>query len=166
MNVKGYEIRPGANLQGANLSGTDLWRTDLSWANLQGANLSGTDLRGANLQGTDLSGTDLWGANLRGANLRGANLQGANLQGPDLRGTDLREANLDYTVINLRCSGTNWKADEKQAKQIMLHALELSIDYFPGGLTEKQVTWLMSGHRADEDCFQKFFEKVSRKEEK
>ena len=80
----------------------------------------------------------------------------ANLQEADLEG-----ANLDYSVINLQCGGTNFKIDEKLARQIMLHSLELSIDYFPGGLTKDQITWLMEGHRASESCFEKFFKKIT-----
>ena len=118
---------------------------------------AGADLMGANLRGADLRGADL-----KDADLRCADLMGANLRGADLRDADLRCANLDYAQINLQCSGTNFKIDEKLAKQIMLHALELSIDHFPGGITKEQVTWLMSGHRADEDCFQEFFEKVNK----
>lgn len=41
MIVKGYEIKPNANLYRANLDG----------ANLDGANLRGADLRGADLRG-------------------------------------------------------------------------------------------------------------------
>jgi hypothetical protein len=96
------------------------------------------------------------------ADLVDADLVGANLRGADLRYADLRGADLDYSVINLRCSGTNFKVCERLAKQIMLHALELSIDHFPGGLTKEQITWLMSGHRADEDCFQEFFKKANK----
>ena len=44
MNVKGYKIKAGANLQDADLQG----------ANLQRANLEGADLRYANLLGADL----------------------------------------------------------------------------------------------------------------
>ena len=142
MKINRYEIKAGAYLRGADLRGSDL----------RGADLRGSDLRGAYLRGANLRGSDLMGANLRGADLRGAYLSDA----------DLRCANLDYAQINLQCSGTNFKIDEKLAKQIMLHALELSIDHFPGGITKEQVTWLMSGHRADEDCFQEFFEKVNK----
>jgi len=64
--VRGYTIKPGADLARANLSG----------ANLKGANLSG-----ANLEGADLSGASLEGADLRDANLSGANLSSARFQG-------------------------------------------------------------------------------------
>ena len=48
--VRGYEIKPGADLRGADLSGADLSGLDLS-----GANLAGANLQGANLERADLS---------------------------------------------------------------------------------------------------------------
>lgn len=78
------------------------------------------DLRYANLQGADLQGADL-----RGANLRGANLQGADLRDADLRDADLQRANLDFSCLPLWCGGLNFKIDEKQAKQIMYHVINL-----------------------------------------
>jgi hypothetical protein len=62
VEVKGYEIGPGANLKGANLAGANL-----GWADLEGA-----DLTGANLEGADLTGANLGWADLEGANLKGA----------------------------------------------------------------------------------------------
>jgi hypothetical protein len=90
--VRGYEIKPWANLsradlREANLSGADLRGADLSEANLSEANLSG-----ANLSRADLSEANLSEANLREANLREANLREANLSGADLRGADLSGA--------------------------------------------------------------------------
>ena len=83
MKIKGYEIKPGADLRGADLHGADL--------------------RGANLRGADLYGANLYRANLYGANLCDANLRGANLCRADLREADLRGAKytteLDYTKI-------------------------------------------------------------------
>ena len=67
MKVKGYEIKPRANLSSANLSSADLRGANLSSANLYGANLRGADLRGANLRGAGLYGASLYGANLIGA---------------------------------------------------------------------------------------------------
>ena len=72
MIVKGYEIKPRANLSGANLYGAYLSGAYLYGANLSGADLYGADLYGANLSGANLSGADLSGANLFGANLSGA----------------------------------------------------------------------------------------------
>ena len=40
MNVNGYEIGPGANLEGANLTYTNLEGANLTHANLKGANLA------------------------------------------------------------------------------------------------------------------------------
>ena len=39
VEVNGYTIEPGANLEGANLEGANLTGADLSWAFLEGANL-------------------------------------------------------------------------------------------------------------------------------
>ena len=49
-----------------------------------------------------------------------ANLRGANLQGADLRG-----ANIDFSCLPLWCGGLNFKIDEKQAKQLMYHVINL-----------------------------------------
>ncbi len=85
--VKGYVIRPKA---------------DLYMAELGGADLSEVDLRGANLRGADLKEAILTGVDLRYANLRGANLRGA-----DLKEADLRMANLNEVRYN---SLTSWPA--------------------------------------------------------
>jgi hypothetical protein len=77
MNIKGYEITPGVNLQGVNLRGADLQGVNLQGVNLQGVNLHGVKLYGANLLGANLQGADLQGVKLYGANLQGANLRGA-----------------------------------------------------------------------------------------
>ena len=78
------------------------------------------DLRHAYLQGADLQGAYLRGADLRGANLRYADLQGANLQGANLQGADL-----DFSCLPLWCGGVDFKIDEKQAKQLMYHVINL-----------------------------------------
>ncbi len=62
VEVKGYEIGPGADLKGADLAGADLAWADLEGADLTGANLAGADLKGANLGWADLTGADLKGA--------------------------------------------------------------------------------------------------------
>ena len=45
VEVNGYTIKPGANLEGADLAGALLRDSNFS-----GANLSGADLKGANLE--------------------------------------------------------------------------------------------------------------------
>ena len=50
VEVNGYTIEPGANLEGANLEGANLYG-----ANLEGANLERARLRGANLYSASLS---------------------------------------------------------------------------------------------------------------
>jgi hypothetical protein len=94
MAIRGYEIKPYANLRGAYLRGADL-----IGANLRGANLRGADLYGANLYGAYLYGANLYGANLYGANLRGACLIGADLYGANLRGAGLTNTKLPHFQI-------------------------------------------------------------------
>jgi uncharacterized protein YjbI with pentapeptide repeats len=65
MNVNGYEIKPGANLEGA----------DLYDANLKGACLKGACLKGACLVGAKLEGACLVGAKLAGASVTGTILE-------------------------------------------------------------------------------------------
>ena len=119
-----------ANLQGANLRGSNLQGVYFRDANLRYANLQDANLRYANLQGVDLryakfQYVDLRDANLRGADLRGVDLRGGNLWGSNLRGADLRGADLDFSVLNLSCGGLNFKIDERQAKQLMYHVINL-----------------------------------------
>jgi uncharacterized protein YjbI with pentapeptide repeats len=73
-----------------------------------------------NLQGAHLMGAHLMGADLRGAHLRGAHLMGAHLRGAHLMG-----ANLDFSCLPLWCGGLNFKIDERQAKQLMYHVINL-----------------------------------------
>ncbi len=103
--VRGYAIKPGADLSWADLSGADLSRADLSGADLSGANLSradlsGADLSGANLSGADLSRADLSWANLSGADLSRANLSGADLSWANLSGADLSRADLSRADLS------------------------------------------------------------------
>ena len=72
MFVRGYKIKPWANLSEANLSGANLSRANLSRADLSRADLSRADLSGAYLSEANLSGANLSGANLSEANLSGA----------------------------------------------------------------------------------------------
>jgi len=69
----------------------------------------------AYLQGADLQYADLRGAHLRGAHLRGADLEDADLQG----------ANLDFSCLPLWCGGMNFKIDERIAKQLAYHLINL-----------------------------------------
>ena len=49
VEVNGYKIKPGADLERAKLEGADLSGADLARANLFGAKLEGADLSGADL---------------------------------------------------------------------------------------------------------------------
>ena len=89
VEINGYTIEPGADLQGADLQGTDLRGADLREADLSFANLFGsflsplitsewfclTKFTDANLTGADLTGAYLHCADLSGANLALANLR-------------------------------------------------------------------------------------------
>jgi len=109
---------------------TDGIRLNLRDAYLQYANLQDADLRGAYLQYANLQHANLQDADLRGADLRGADLQYADLRDADLRGAYLQRAylqgaDLDFSVLTLWCGGLNFKIDEKQAKQLMYHVINL-----------------------------------------
>ena len=109
-----------ADLKYANLIDANLSDADLRYANLSDADLSYADLRYANLSDADLSYADLSDANLRYANLRYANLSDADLSDADLSG-----ANLDFSQLNLSCKGLNFKIDERIAKQLVYHVINL-----------------------------------------
>ena len=131
-DLRGEDLR-WADLRRANLRGANLREADLRGADLGRADLRGADLRGANLRGADLGRADLREADLRGAGLRGADLRRANLREADLRRAilyraNLREADLDFSVLNLSCNGIDFKIDERFAKQIAYHFVNL-MDY-------------------------------------
>jgi hypothetical protein len=116
-------------------------------ADLTGANLIDADLTGANLTDADLTGANLRGANLTGANLRGANLRGANLTGANLTGADI-----DYSCLPLWCGGLDFKIDERIAKQLMYHVLNLMIysDIEIPDSKEELIKFANEFHRIDE----------------
>lgn len=127
LNVVGgtrAELR-GAYLRGADLQGVDLRDANLRDANLQYADLRDADLQSADLQSAELQGAKLQRADLRDAELQGAKLQRAELQRADLQGADLRDAKLDFSQLNLACVGLNFKIDERIAKQLMYHVINL-----------------------------------------
>ena len=68
---------------------------------------------------------DLQGANLKGADLQGADLQYAKLKGVNLKGAYLQGANIDFSSLPLWCGGLDFKIDERQAKQLMYHVINL-----------------------------------------
>jgi hypothetical protein len=77
-------------------------------------------LSGANLHEANLSWANLHEADLSGANLSWANLSWANLHEADLSGADL-----DFSQLNLSCKGLNFKIDERLAKQLVYHVVNL-----------------------------------------
>ena len=108
-------------------------RANLRYANLRYANLRYANLRYANLSNVNLSYVDLRGANLSNANLRGANL--------------------DFSQLNLSCKGLNFKIDERIAKQIAYHLVNL-MDYskieLPSDLRQfANETHLIKEHKLD-----------------
>ena len=87
VEVNGYTIEPGANLEGADFEGEDFHDIELqdpgsyvsyTTPDLQGANLRNTNFQEASLSGGLLHRVDLQGANLDRADLSGAGLKGAN----------------------------------------------------------------------------------------
>jgi hypothetical protein len=121
----------------------------LKSANLLGADLLGADLRSANLRSADLRSANLLGANLRSANLLGADLRGANLRSANLRSADLRSANIDFSCLPLWCGGIDFKIDEKQAKQLVYHVLNL-MQYSDIKMPENIYKWLKDSHLVTE----------------
>ena len=109
--IKGYEIKPGADLRKA-----DLGRANLYGARLKGANLGRADLREANLTRADLEGAYLTEADLRGANLGGANLGGANLKEADLEGMIIDDGT-DHETGELRTYVIGYKMEEEDYKE-------------------------------------------------
>jgi hypothetical protein len=105
-----------ANLRGVDLREISLQRVDLRLA----------DFQGACLQRADLLGADLRGACFRGADLRGIILQRADIRLVDFRLADLREANLDFSCLPLWCGGLDFKVDEKIARQMLYHLLNIA----------------------------------------
>ena len=96
---------------------------------------------------------NLKGADLRYADLRGADLRGADLRGADLRGADLRRAKLDFACLPLWCGGLNFKIDEKQAKQLMYHVINLMqySELDVNKVVKKQMyKWLSDSHLVTE----------------
>jgi hypothetical protein len=88
-------------------------------------------------------------ANLALANLRGANLEGANLIRANLIGANLERANLDFSVINLSCKGLNFTIDDRIAKQLIYHVINLMqhSDLQVDSIFKKSVyKWLASSH--------------------
>ena len=158
-----------ADFKGADLEGADLEGADLEGANFKGANLEGADLRDADLefselQGANLKGADLEGADLHGANLKGADLKGANLRDADLEGVNLEGADLDFSCLPLWCAGLNFKIDERIAKQLTYHLINLMqhSDLKVSKIFKKEVyKWLEDSHLVKERLLPKIEEKES-----
>jgi hypothetical protein len=129
-------------------------RLSLCSANLTDADLSYTCLRGADLSNANLTDADLLCADLRDADLRSAYLRGADLSYAYLRdanfiGADLRNANLDFSQLNLSCRGINFKIDERLAKQLMYHIINLMqySDLDTNKIVKKNMfKWLENSH--------------------
>ena len=103
----------------------------------------------ADLRWTNLRGADLHGADLRGADLSWANLCGADLHGADLSCANLSCANLDFSQLNLSCKGLDFKIDERLAKQLVYHVVNLMqySDLDTSKIFKKQVfKWLEDSH--------------------
>lgn len=151
------------NLRYADLQRADLRYADLRGADLQDANLQEAYLQGANLQGADLRGADLQDAYLQGAYLQGADLQGAKLQGAKLQGADLQGADIDFSCMPIWCGGLNFRIDEKQAKQLMYHFINLMqySDIDTSKVVKKNTyKWLSDSHLVTEHNLPVLEEKV------
>ena len=96
----------------------------------------------------NLSRANLNEANLVAADLRKADLSWADLSGADLSWADLSGADMDFSQLNLSCNGLNFKIDEKLAKQLTYHLINLiqysniSCDIF----NDNVYNWLEDSH--------------------
>ena len=90
-------------------------------------------------------------ADLSGANLRGADLHRADLREADLHRADLSEANIDFACWPLWCGSLRAKVDDRIARQLLYHAFAVGIEFFPGGLTKDQKTWLQEFEHATDE---------------
>ena len=95
------------------------------WVESKGESGAFANLRGAYLRDADLRDADLRGAHLRYADLRDADLEDADLRDAHLRGADLQGADLDFSCLPLWCGGMNFKIDERIAKQLAYHLINL-----------------------------------------
>ncbi len=74
---------------------------------------------------------------------------GTNLRGTDLKGSNLRDANLDFSCLPLWCGGFNFKIDERLAKQLVYHIINLMqySDLEVDKIFKKEVyNWLKDSH--------------------
>ena len=107
------------------------------------------DLHGADFLGANLIDADLRYINLIDADFLGADLHEADLHGADLTGANLRGANLDFSVLPLWCGGLNFTIDERLAKQLVYHVVNLmqTSDLDVNKIFKKQVyKWLEDSH--------------------
>lgn len=116
----------GASLRSSNLKMAQMGRSILNHADLGSSKMVSANLSFADLRNTDLTDTKLKNAFLEGADLRGADLKGSDLRRAELKGADLRGADIDFASFTLSCrSFLNFKIDERQAKQLMYHVINL-----------------------------------------
>ena len=104
----------------ADLSGKDVQGLDFSFRNLKRAYMAGT-----NMEGADMIRANMIGAEMTGANMTRANMIGVNLTEADMTGTNMAGANIDFSALPLWCGGLDFKIDERQAKQLMYHVVNL-----------------------------------------
>ena len=77
------------------------------------------------------------------------NLNYADMQGADMRGADMRGADIDFSCWPLWCGGLQCKIDERIARQLVYHALSVSLQFVPG-LTPELIEWANKFHRCAE----------------
>ena len=126
--VRGYEIKPGADLRGADLSGADLSGLDLSGANFRAARLNQTKLVDAKLDAVILDQAWLIEADLSRASLKGAHAFATQMQRLHGDGADFSGARVagDLTGASLRSAifdGANLSADMKNQSMGLMRAV-------------------------------------------
>ena len=109
----------------ADLSGKDVQGLDFSFRNLKRAYMAGTNMEGADMIRANMIGAEMTGANMTRANMIGVNLTEADMTRANMTGTNMAGANIDFSALPLWCGGLDFKIDERQAKQLMYHVVNL-----------------------------------------
>jgi len=100
LDLRGVDLRGGADLEAVHLAGAYLWGAHLEGAYLLEAHLEGAHLEGMHLEGANLTDAHFEGAQLKEAHLEGAMCGGAHLERAHLWGAHLEGANLVEAHFN------------------------------------------------------------------
>ena len=85
-------------------------------------------------------------SNLSHSDLRGSNLSGSDLSCSDLRDSDLSGSDLDFSCWPLWCGSADVIIDERQAQQLMAHAMQVSMPYMEHMVNDELIAWANKFH--------------------